>query len=98
MFLICLFATTDHSFDPRAVDNGGQVAGRVVRCLFQRRHVRVQFSLAVLTLLRENLLPHGETDNFVLSSDPSGASYSCKEDTSAKTFYLQQSSQAYRLF
>ena len=44
--------TTDHSFDPGAVDNGGQVAGGVVRGLLQGHHVAVHVSLTVLVSLQ----------------------------------------------
>ena len=44
-------ATTDHSFDPGAVDDGGQVAGCVVRGLLQGHHVAVHVSLTLLVSL-----------------------------------------------
>ena len=44
-------ATTDHSFDPGAVDDGGQVAGGVVRGLLQGHHVAVHVSRWTVTLL-----------------------------------------------
>ena len=47
--LLLTFATTDHVFQPRAVNYGQQVGGRVVGGLFQRHHVRVQLRLAILS-------------------------------------------------
>ena len=46
-------ATTDHSFDPGAVDDGGQVAGGVVRGLLQGHHVAVHVSLTLLVSLSQ---------------------------------------------
>ena len=48
--------TTDHSFDPGAVDDGGQVAGCVVRGLLQGHHVAVHVSLTVLVSLQAGLI------------------------------------------